>query len=83
MEQVKRAARWTVINFDRRASVAKIVQDLGWCTLDQIRADAHLCLFYKSVHGLVAVPLPDYIYSTATESLGTVTLHGLQAGLHF
>ena len=45
----------------RQASVTRIVQDLGWRTLDQRRADARLCLFYKIVHGLVAVPLPEYI----------------------
>ena len=62
IEQVqRRAARWTVSNFDRKASVTKIVQDLGWRTLDQRRADARLCLFFKILHGLVAVPLPDYI----------------------
>ena len=59
-------------NFNRRASVTQIVQDLGWRTLDQRRADARLCLFYKIVHGLVALPLPEYIL-TAKESLGTVT----------
>ena len=48
-------------NFDRKASVTKMVQDLGWRTLDQRRADARLCLFFKILHGLVAVPLPDYI----------------------
>ena len=62
IEQVqRRAARWTVSNFDRKASVTEIVQDLGWRTLDQRRADARLCLFFKTLHGLVAVPLPDYI----------------------
>ena len=62
IEQVqRRAARWTVSNFDRKASVTKIVQDLGWRTLDQRRADARLCLFFKILHGLVAIPLPDYI----------------------
>ena len=62
IEQVqRRAARWTVNNFARQASVTRIVQDLGWRTLDQRRADARLCLFYKIVHGLVAVPLPEYI----------------------
>ena len=62
IEQVqRRAGRWAVSNFDRQASVTKIVQDLGWCTLDQRRADARLCLFFKIVHGLVVVPLPDYI----------------------
>ena len=62
IEQVeRRAARWTVSNFDRKASVTEIVQDLGWRTLDQRRADARLCFFFKILHGLVAVPLPDYI----------------------
>ena len=62
IEQVqRRAARWTVSNYDWQASATQIVQDLGWRTLEQRRANARLCLFYKVVHGLVAVPLPDYI----------------------
>ena len=31
----RRAARWTVGNFDRHASVTRIIQDLGWRSLDQ------------------------------------------------
>ena len=62
IEQVqRRAARWTVSNYDWQASATQIVQDLLWRTLDQRRADARLCLFYKVIHGLVAIPLPDYI----------------------
>ena len=57
----RRAARWTVNYFDQQASVTKIIQELGWRALEQRPADAHLCLFYKNVHGLVAVPLPDYV----------------------
>ena len=35
IEQVQRRdARWTVSNFDRKASVTKMVQDLGWRTLE-------------------------------------------------
>ena len=61
IEQVqRRAARWTVSNYDWQTSATQIVQDLGWRTLEQRRA-ARLCLFYKVVHGLAAVPLPDYI----------------------
>ena len=55
----RRAPRWTVNYFDQQASVTKIIQELGWRTLEQRRA--RLCLFYKIIHGLVAVPLPDYI----------------------
>ena len=61
-EQIKqRAARWTVSNYDWQASATQIVIDLGWRTLEQRRADARLCLFYKVIHELVAVPLPNYI----------------------
>ena len=58
----RRAARWTTSSFDYRSSVTAIVNDLGWRTLEQRRADARLCLFFKIVHGLVALPLPDYIH---------------------
>ena len=57
----RRAARWTTSSFDYRSSVTAIVNDLGWRTLEQRRADARLCLFFKMVYGLVAVPLLDYI----------------------
>ena len=38
-----------------------MLEELSWRILEQRRADARLCLFYKIVYGLVAVPLPDYI----------------------
>ena len=58
---LSRAARWTCNNFDRYASVSEMVNNLGWRSLEQRHADARLCLFYKVVYGLVAVPLPDYV----------------------
>ena len=33
----------------------------GWRSLQQRRADARLCLFFKIVNNMVAVSLPDYI----------------------
>ena len=57
----RRAARWTTSSFDYRSSVTAMINSLGWRTLEQRRADARLCLFYKIVYGLVAVPLPHYI----------------------
>ena len=50
-----------VIRPTHRSSVIAIVNDLGWRTLEQRRADAGLCFFFKMVYGLVAVPLPEYI----------------------
>ena len=60
----RRAARWTTNNYDYRSSVTAMIDQLGGRTLEQRRADALLCLFYKIVYGLVAVPLPDYIQPT-------------------
>ena len=61
IELVQRiAAHWTVSKFDTQASVTQIVLDLGWRTLEQRKA-VRLCIFYKVIHGLVAVPLPAYI----------------------
>ena len=63
IEQVqRRAARLTASNFDRQSSVTEMVKQIGWRSFGQRRADARLCLFYKVIHGLVAVPLPDYIH---------------------
>ena len=58
----RRAARWTSSNYDYRSSTPANVNNLGWRTLELRRADARLILFFKIVHGLVAVPLPDYIH---------------------
>ena len=58
----RRAACWTASNFDRQSSVTERVKQLGWRSLEHRRADPRLCLFYKVIHGLVAVPLPDYIH---------------------
>ena len=33
----RRAAGWTASNYDWQASATQIVQDLGWCTLEQRR----------------------------------------------
>jgi len=57
----RRAARWTMSNYSREASVTEMLSQLGWRTLNDRRSDARLCLFYKIVHGLVAVPMPAYI----------------------
>ena len=58
------AACWTTSNYDYRSSVTAMLDQLGWRTLEQRQADACLCLFYKIVPGLVAIPLPDYIQPT-------------------
>ena len=60
----RRAARWTLDNNTRQASVSEILTHLGWRSLEQRRNDSRLCLFYKIIHGLVAVDLPPYVEFT-------------------
>ena len=62
----RRAARLTLCLFSSYDSVSDIIishmlGDLGWRSLEDRRTDSRLCLFYKIVHGLVAVPLPPYV----------------------
>ena len=57
----RRVARWTLGRFSPYDSVWSMLGELGWRSLEDRRTDARLCLFYKIVHGLVAVPLPSYV----------------------
>ena len=41
--------------------MSDMIETLGWRTLEQSGADARLCLFFKIINNMVAVPLPDYI----------------------
>ena len=41
-------------------STCNSVTDLGWRSLENRRYDACLAMFYKTVYGLVAVPVPSY-----------------------
>ena len=56
-----RAARWTLDNYSRQASVTEMLNHLGWRSLEQRRDDSRLCLFYKIIYGLVAIDLPPYV----------------------
>ena len=60
----RRAARWTLNDYARTTSVTSLQSQLNWQTLEERRSVARLCLFYKIVNGLVAVPLPDYMQPT-------------------
>ena len=60
----RRAARWTLHDFARTTNITAFLSQLNWQTLEESRSVARLCLFYKIINGLVAVPLPDYIQPT-------------------
>ena len=43
------------------SSVSDMLSDLGWRDLNQRRVDSRLCMAYKRVHGLVAIPIGQFI----------------------
>lgn len=55
----RRAARFVNNCYDRHSSVTDLVKQLGWDTLEVRRKANRLTTFYKSVHGKIALPLPD------------------------
>ncbi len=57
----RRAARYVCNNYSRQESVTKMLEHLKWRSLEQRRADIRLILFYKIVHGLVAVDIKDQL----------------------
>ncbi len=51
----RRAARWVCQQYDRKASVTKMLQTLSWETLEARRAKMRILMLYKIVHQLVAI----------------------------
>lgn len=60
----RRAALWTTNDYARTTSVTSLLHQLDWQLLEERRSVASLCLFYKVVNGLVAMPLPNYTQPT-------------------
>ena len=60
----RRTARCATNDYARTTCVTSLLHQLDWQTLEERRSVARLCLFYKVVNGLVAVPIPDYIQPT-------------------
>ena len=58
----RRAARWTTGNFDRRASVTSMFQELGWRSLEKRRVDSRLTLLFKIAHGLAPTCHSDQLH---------------------
>ena len=57
----RRAARWTLKRYHNTSSVLNMLQDLGWRSLEQRRADARLFLFYKIHRGHVPINGSKYL----------------------
>ena len=55
-----RAARWVNSNYSTYDSVTLMKQQLNWQTLQDRRDYNRLIMFYKLIHGYVAIPIPPY-----------------------
>ena len=56
-----RAARWTLKRYHSTSTVSNMLQDLGWRSLEQWRADARLSLLYKVHSGHVPINASKYL----------------------
>ncbi len=62
----RRAARFVHNNYCRdprnpKSSVTNMQAQLGWVSLERRRLEARLYLFYKAVHGHIAIPVHTYL----------------------
>lgn len=56
----RRAARWVKNNYSPYDSVTRMLDDLGWRSLEDRRTDARLVMFHKIIYGYVAIEVPSY-----------------------
>ena len=54
------AARWVQDDYSYQSSATTMLNNLKWRSLEDRRSDARLCLFFKIIHGLVAIQMPPY-----------------------
>ena len=70
----RRAARWTVYNFDNRSSVTAMLDQLGWRSLEQRRADTPVFASFTKLSMDLWQYLSLNMSSQHTECPGTATL---------
>ena len=56
----RRAARWSLCNYDRYSSVALMQHQLNWQNLQQCQKVARLSLLYKALYDHIALQVPPY-----------------------
>jgi hypothetical protein len=57
----RRAARWVTGRYHNTSSVSDMLQDLKWRDLSQRRVDSRLSMLYKVTHGLVDIPIGQFL----------------------
>ena len=61
----RRAAWWTMNNWNSTTSVTSLLHQLDWQTLEERQSVVRLFFFYKIVTGTVTIPLTDFTHSSS------------------
>ena len=69
----RRAARWVKNNYSPYDSVSNMLDGLGWRSLENRRIDSRLVMFYRIIHGYVAIQIQTY-FEKPSDTLVTCTL---------
>ena len=56
----RRAARFAKKDFRRTTSATQLLSDLSWNQLADRRGSARLCMLFKAIHGLAAIPTDSF-----------------------
>ena len=76
IEEVQRAAaRWVTLDYSWLSSVTAILSNLNWPTLALRHKISKLQTFYKAVHNLTALPIPDYFLHVSSFTHNYHSLH--------
>ena len=61
----RRAARWTLSDYNRYSSVSNMLKQLQWSSLEKRWSDSRLCMFYRILHDPnIPIEIPHYIIPT-------------------
>jgi hypothetical protein len=66
----RRAARFVTNNYDPRASVTTLLQDLNWPTLQHRRQLAKLIMMYRITYHLIEIPSITYLIPSRSGTRG-------------
>ena len=60
-----RVAHWVMNDYGRYSSVSNLLHDLNWQPFQVHRKISRLQMFYKAVHNLTALSIPQHLLSTS------------------
>lgn len=66
----RRGARFVCRRYHNTSSVSSMLEQLQWPTLEERRRTTRLCMFYKIVHGLVAISRDDHLTPSDSRTRG-------------